>query len=84
MNKFGSKNKNNQFKLKFVTLTYFHMQNSMVIFTFFCFIPAITLDQVEYEEFNSGIHFFILDWKYPFLLNLAQKINFWFKLKLDN
>ena len=32
-----SKNQNYQFKLKFVTYTNSNMQNSMVMFTFFCF-----------------------------------------------
>ena len=40
LRKFGQeKNQNCQFKLKFGTLTNLNMQNSMVVFTFFCFRP---------------------------------------------
>ena len=35
--KFGPKNQNCQFKLKFDTYTKLNMQNSVVLFTFFCF-----------------------------------------------
>ena len=48
--KFGPKNKNYYFELKFGANTNLNMQNLMVMQTFF-----------------------ILDWKYPFLVNLVQK-----------
>ena len=51
LDKFGSKNQNNQFKLKFGNYIDSNMQNSMVIFTFS-----------------------VCDRKYPFWVNLIQKV----------
>ena len=62
MSKFGPKNQNCQFKLKFENQTNWNMQNSMMMFTFFVYNWKYFFLAVLYQ-------------KYPFRVCLARKIN---------
>ena len=56
LGKYGPKSQKCQFKLKLGTYANLHMQNSMVMFTFFCFRPGI-LFWGKFGPKNQNCHF---------------------------
>ena len=69
LGKFGPKNQNCQFKLKFGTLTNSNMQNSMVVFYYFCFRPETTF----LDKFSPEIKIFRLSWNLiPRLIRICR------------